>query len=152
MRRRISLRSNADQPELKNISNRTITRQGEKVNLKEDEQLLRITQGPRKKAQRRKPSNIASAIKTYLTRQVLPLERTNIAIIEAWENILPKEIAAHSKLTGVSAGALKVTVDSPIYMHQLNLCKDELLYQLQQECPRVQIKKINFIIGHIKKR
>ena len=126
-----------------------IMRQGEQVSTREDEQLLRITQGPRQRIQRRRPSRIASIIKAYLTKQVLPLERTNIAIVEAWNQMLSQELAAHCRLTGVSAGVLKVTVDSPVYLQQMNLAKTELLDQLQQECPRVWIKKINFTIGHI---
>ena len=69
------------------------------------------------------------------------------AIVEVWEQLLPSELRRHCEIAGVSGGKLKVRADSPSYLYELRLCSSEILSQLQWQCPRAKIKKIEFTAG-----
>ena len=68
------------------------------------------------------------------------------SIPEIWNQLLPEELRRHCKIDGISGGRLKVLVDLPAYKYELQLCSSELLSELQQQCPRAQIKKIQFVV------
>ena len=68
-------------------------------------------------------------------------------LLEFWSRLLPAELAEHCELSEVCSGRLTVVVDSPSYMYELRLCTSQLLTELQQQCPRAQIRKIKFILG-----
>jgi hypothetical protein len=68
-------------------------------------------------------------------------------IARLWNQLLPDELHRHCKIDGISGGRLKVLVDSPAYLYELQLCSSELLGELQRQCPRAQIKKIKFVVG-----
>ena len=68
-------------------------------------------------------------------------------LVEAFNRLLPEVLASHCQIDTVSAGRVKVLVDSPSYLHELRLCKRQLLYELRQECPRMKIKDIKLAIG-----
>lgn len=69
------------------------------------------------------------------------------SIPEIWNQLLPEELRRHCKINGISGGRLKVLVDLPAYKYELQLCSSELLQEIQQQCPRAHIKKIQFIVG-----
>jgi len=69
------------------------------------------------------------------------------AVAEVWSQLLPPELAQHCQVGGISAGLLRVRVDSPAYMYELQLCSHELVEQLRQQCPQARIKKIKFTLA-----
>lgn len=69
------------------------------------------------------------------------------SITEVWNQLLPEELRHHCKIDGVSGGWLKVMVDLPAYKYELQLCSSLLLSELQQQCPRANLKKIQFVVG-----
>ncbi len=68
-------------------------------------------------------------------------------VVELWGRLLPAGLRRHCEIVDISGGQLKVQVDSPSYMYELRLCSSELLKELQQQCPRAQIKKIKLVVG-----
>ena len=70
-------------------------------------------------------------------------------IAELWTLLLPDELRRHCKIVGFYSGQLKVQVDSPAYMYELKLCSSELLSEMQQQCPRTNIKKIKLVVGSL---
>ena len=66
---------------------------------------------------------------------------------EAWLRIVPPGLAGHCRIKGVSRGELRVGVDSPVYMQELQWCHGELLKELQTQVPRAGLRKIRFQLG-----
>ena len=93
--------------------------------------------------------NLGSLVGEYIKHRVLPLEGRGALAADAWSDLVPATLREHCTLDGISAGRLKVMVDSPVYLYQIKLCSRELLEQLQRQCPRAQIKNIEFVVGSV---
>jgi len=79
--------------------------------------------------------------------QISPRQAVFSEVAETWSQMLPDELARHCEIVDISAGLLKVQVDSPSYMYELQLCSSELLDELRQECPRARLTKIKFVVA-----
>ena len=77
--------------------------------------------------------------------QISPRQAQFSEVAEIWNRLLPAELCGHCEIIDISGGQLKVQVDSPSYMYELQLCSSELLKELQQQCPRVRLAKIKFV-------
>ncbi len=98
----------------------------------------------------RKPYSAASLgqiAQQLLDGQISPRQAVFSEVAEAWSQMLPDELARHCEIVDVSGGLLKVRVDSPSYMYELQLCGSQLLDELQQECPRARLTKIKFVVA-----
>ena len=82
-----------------------------------------------------------------MAEQISPRQEKFSSVAEVWNLMLPAELAQHCEIVGVSGGQLKVQVDSPSYMYELQLCSSQLLEELQQQCPKARLTKIKFVVA-----
>ena len=90
---------------------------------------------------------LGEVVEQLMAEQISPRQEKFSSIAEVWNLMLPAELAQHCEIVGVSGGQLKVQVDSPSYMYELQLCSSELLEELQQQCPKARLTKIKFVVG-----
>ncbi|MFC1675870.1 DUF721 domain-containing protein [Planctomycetota bacterium] len=90
---------------------------------------------------------IGSLVGDILEKRLLPRQKQFGPIVEMWQQLLPEQLGQHCRLDSVHGGRLKVQVDSPSYLHELQICRDELLKQLQDGCPRARLRGIDFKIS-----
>lgn len=90
---------------------------------------------------------LGDIVKQFMENQVSPQQAKFGTIMEVWRGLLPAELRRHCKIADISGGRLKVLVDSPSYMYELQLCNSELLEELQRQCPGARIEKIKFTVG-----
>jgi len=90
---------------------------------------------------------LGDVAKELMENRISPQQARFGSISELWSQLLPDELRRHCKIAGISGGQLKVLVDLPAYMYELQLCSSELLSELQRQCPRAHIKKIKFVVG-----
>ncbi len=90
---------------------------------------------------------LGEAVSELMDRQISPEHARYASVADFWSQLLPTELYRHCRIAEVSGGQLKITVDSPSYLHELRLCSSELLEQLKTNCPRARIRKIKFVIG-----
>ena len=98
----------------------------------------------------RKPysaAGLGQVAQQLLDRQISPRQAVFSEVAETWSEMLPAELGRHCEIVDISAGLLKVQVDSPSYMYELQLCSSELLDELRQECPRARLTKIKFVVA-----
>lgn len=95
----------------------------------------------------RRAVKLGDVVAELVDKRISPQQEKFGAVAEAWDQLLPAELSEHCKLSDVSGGQLKVKADSPVYVHELRLCSEELLEQVQQLCPRARIKGIRISIG-----
>ncbi len=69
------------------------------------------------------------------------------SLMQAWDSIVPTEVAEHCKIAEFSHGRLKVAVDSPPYLQQLRLSGPALKRELSSSLPKGTLKDIIFSIG-----
>ncbi|MBN1391276.1 MAG: DUF721 domain-containing protein [Sedimentisphaerales bacterium] len=95
---------------------------------------------------------LGDALSELMTSQVSPRQSRFESIADAWGRILPRELCRHSRIVDVSGGRIKVAVDSPSYMYELQLSSPELLEELDRRCPGTRIKEIKFAVGQSAKQ
>lgn len=98
----------------------------------------------------RKPYHAAAVgqvAQQLLDGQISPRQAIYSKVAEAWSRMLPAELGRHCEIVDISAGQLSVSVDSPSYMYELQLCGSELLDELRRECPRARLTRIKFLIA-----
>ena len=98
----------------------------------------------------RKPysaTGIGQIVQQYLDGQVSPRQAVFSEVAEAWSLMLPEELARRCEIVDISGGLLKVKVDSPSYMYELQLGSPELLAEMQRQCPRARLTKIKFVVA-----
>ncbi len=62
---------------------------------------------------------------------------------QAWEQVLPPGLRTHCRLEGFKRGCLRIGVDTASYMYELQLCKAELLEELQRLCPGTGLHRVH---------
>ncbi len=82
-----------------------------------------------------------------MDRQISPRQAVFSEVSETWSQMLPAELGGHCEIIDISGGLLKVRVDSPSYMYELQLCSSELLEELQQHCPKARLTKVKFVVA-----
>ena len=112
----------------------------------EDQQLRNIIRW-RTKSKSNRTAKLGDAVKQLMENQISPQQARFGPIAELWSQLLPAELRRHCKLADISGGQLRVLVDSPTYLCELQWCSSQLLEELQQQCPRARIKKIKFAVG-----
>ena len=102
----------------------------------------------RKQTKSNRPQRLGDTLNELLENRISPLHNRFGPLIKIWQQILPAELSKYCRVSEISAGELKVMVDSPTYMHEMRLCSGELLSELQRLCPTARIKKIKLVINH----
>ena len=90
---------------------------------------------------------LGDTIREVLDERILPQQDRVSAAVEAWQRLVPVGLAQHCRVTGLTGGVLKIVVDSSSYMYELQLCRCELLNELQRKCPHSRIRKIEPAVG-----
>ncbi len=112
----------------------------------EEEELRRIVE--RKQATPpNEASKLGDVVKQIMNDRVLPRQKRIASVAQLWVRLLPEQLQQNCKLINISAGQLRVQVQSKAYEQELRWCSIELLRQLQEQCPQAKIKKIKFVVG-----
>ena len=90
---------------------------------------------------------LGDVVQNFMTKWVSPRQARFGAVAELWSQLLPAELCQHCEIVDISGGQLKVSVDSPAYKYELQLCSSEILEELQQQCPRIRLTKIKFVVA-----
>ena len=78
------------------------------------------------------------------------LERVPVccdSVTRALEGLLPPAMRGHCHVGEISGGSVKIVVDSASYMYELQLCKTELLEELQRLCPGAGLRRIHVMMS-----
>ena len=87
------------------------------------------------------PSAMADLVGSFVER-LAPVHARCDSVESVLEGLLPPAMRTHCRLAGVSGGNVKLVVDSASYMYELQLCKAELLTELQRLCPTSGLRRI----------
>jgi len=74
--------------------------------------------------------------------RLAPVHASSQSVAEAWNTVLPPNLRQHCRIGALTGGSLKVVADTASYMYELQLCKDELLLELQRLCPGAGLRRM----------
>ena len=92
------------------------------------------------------PSQIGDMVEAFVER-LEPIHTRCDSVAEVLESLLPPSIRPHSRLGGISAGTVTLIVSGASYMYELQLCKAELLLELQRLCPTARLRRIQIVMA-----
>jgi len=61
---------------------------------------------------------------------------------EVLPQVLPLGLREHCRVAAVSGGCVKLVADGSSYVYELQLCKADLLEELQRLCPAARLRRI----------
>jgi predicted nucleic acid-binding Zn ribbon protein len=114
--------------------------------MNDEERLLNAVKW-KKPSQRYNAASLGQVARQLIDERISPLQARFSRIAEAWIGLLPAELAGHCEIIDISGGVLTVQADSPSYVYELRLCGQELLQELQWQCPKARLTKIKFVVG-----
>lgn len=94
-----------------------------------------------------KAQKLGDVVNELMQAQIKPRHTRFRRLEHHWSNILPSELADHSRIEDISSGRLLVKADAPSYKYELQLCSEDILRQLQSRCSALRIKEIKIIVG-----
>ena len=90
---------------------------------------------------------LGEVVQRVMAEQIAPMQSRFGGLAEAWGETVPGELGRHCEIVEVAGGQLNVRVDAPAYAYELQLCRVELVEDLQRRCPEARIKRIKFVVG-----
>lgn len=102
--------------------------------------------GSLRAGKRRQAVRLGELVTELMERSVTPGYQKFALLQQAWAELVPAAIAEHARLVDYSGGLLTVSVDSPAYMYELQLCRAELLQALRGRCGHLKPKSIKFVV------
>ena len=90
---------------------------------------------------------LGDVLVSMMANKIMPQQELFCRASDIFNNLLPAEIYEHCRIDGLYNGQLRVIVDSPTYMYQLQIYNSDILAELKRQCSKYRIKKIKFAIG-----
>ncbi len=90
---------------------------------------------------------LSEVVQRVMAEQISPMQSRFGGLAQAWCETVPDEVCRHCEIVEVAGGQLKVRVNGPAYMYEMQLCRTELLEELQRRCPEARLKRIKFVVG-----
>lgn len=66
-----------------------------------------------------------------------------VAFFKSWHRIVGTDLAAHTRVTDIRNGALKVEVDHPGWMQMLQMRKDEVIRKVARQYPQLEVTNLH---------
>jgi predicted nucleic acid-binding Zn ribbon protein len=99
------------------------------------------------KRQAKEAEKLGDVLAVLIESKIAPQQEQFSSVYEIWQQLLPPELCKHCRIDSISNGQLKVLVDSPSYMYQLQLCQTDILAGLKSQCPQFRIARLKFTLG-----
>lgn len=103
--------------------------------------------GPKRGTRPGSAVRLGDTLGELMEEKITPQRGRFESVVRIWGEVLPTELSRHCRIVDISAGNLKVVVDSPSYMYELQLCSSAVLKELQRQCPRARLQKIKLAVG-----
>jgi Dna[CI] antecedent, DciA len=91
------------------------------------------------------PCKVADLVGGFVQR-LAPVHARCDSVGAALEGLLPPNMRDHCRFEGVSSGNVKIVVDGASYMYELQLCKSDLVMELQRLCPSARVSRIQVVM------
>lgn len=103
----------------------------------------------RKRRPPSKPETIGDILQKVLTKRNIPHKAADRRLLDLWRRTVGPQIAARTLPETVKRGALYVLVSSPVWLHQLQFMKEEILQKMNELSGLEKIRSIFLSIGEI---
>ena len=103
----------------------------------------------RKRMKASKPEPLREILLKILRKRNIPHTATDPRLQELWSRAVGPQIAARTLPETVKRGTLHVRVSAPVWLHQLQFLKEEILGKLHELSGNEEIRSLFFAIGEV---
>jgi hypothetical protein len=103
----------------------------------------------RKRASQSKPEMIGEILRKVLKKRNIPHTATDRRLLDLWTRAVGPQIAVQTLPETLKRGTLYVRVSAPVWLHQLQFLKEEILLKFNELSGRGEIRSLFFSIGEI---
>jgi hypothetical protein len=103
----------------------------------------------RTRAAQSKPEIIGEILRKVLKKRNIPHTATDRRLLDLWTRAVGPQIAARTLPETVKRGTLYVRVSAPVWLHQLQFLKEEILGKVHELSGNEEIRTLFFSIGEI---
>ena len=103
----------------------------------------------RKRASQSKPEMIGEILRKVLKKRNIPYTATDRRLLDLWTRAVGPQIAARTLPETLKRGTLYVRVSAPVWLHQLQFLKEEILRKFNELSGKEAIRSLFFSIGEI---
>jgi hypothetical protein len=102
-----------------------------------------------RRARQSKPEPLADILHRFLKKRNIPHRTTDQGLLDLWRRAVGPQIAAQTFPDSLKRGSLFVRVSAPVWLHQLQFMKEEILGNLNQLSGKGDIRTLHLTIGEI---
>jgi hypothetical protein len=103
----------------------------------------------RKRARQLKPEMLGEILGKILKKRNIPHTATDRRLLDIWRRAVGPQIAAQTQPDTLKRGVLFVRVSAPVWMHQLQFMKEEILVRVRELTNPEEVRSLRFCIGEI---
>jgi hypothetical protein len=103
----------------------------------------------RKRAAQSKPEIIGEILRKVLKKRNIPHTATDRRLLDLWTRAVGPQIAVRTLPETLKRGTLYVRVSAPVWLHQLQFLKEEILGKVNGLLGKEEIRSLFFSIGEI---
>jgi hypothetical protein len=103
----------------------------------------------RKRARQPKPEMLGEILQKILKKRNIPHTSKDRHLIEIWKKAVGPQVALQTHADTLKRGTLFIRVSAPVWMHQLQFLKEEILERLKQISGSDEIRSLQFSIGEL---
>jgi hypothetical protein len=103
----------------------------------------------RKRARQPKPEMLGEILRKILKKRNIPHTPKDRHLIEIWKQAVGPQVALQTHPDTLKRGTLFIRVSAPVWMHQLQFLKEEILERLKQISGSEEIRTLQFSIGEL---
>ena len=103
----------------------------------------------RKRARQPKPEMLGEILQKILKKRNIPHTPKDRRLIDLWKRAVGPQVALQTHPDALRRGTLLVRVSAPVWMHQLQFLKEEILERLREISGDEEIRALQFSIGEL---
>ncbi|MBE0557020.1 MAG: DUF721 domain-containing protein, partial [Proteobacteria bacterium] len=103
----------------------------------------------RRRARQVKPEMLGEILGKILKKRNIPHASTDRRLLDIWRRAVGPQIAAQTHPDALKRGVLFVRVSAPVWMHQLQFMKEEILDRISGLSGPEEVKNLRFCIGEL---
>jgi predicted nucleic acid-binding Zn ribbon protein len=103
----------------------------------------------RRRAKQAKPEMLGEILQNILKKRNIPHTATDRRLIDLWKRAVGPQIGAQTRPDTIKRGVLYVRVSAPVWKHQLQFMKEEILCKIRELSGPDEIRNLYFSIGEI---
>lgn len=96
-----------------------------------------------------KPESLGEILQKILKKRNIPHTSTDRHLLKIWRRAVGPQISAQTHPDTIKRGTLFVQVSSPVWLHQLQFMKEEILGKINELFSKEEVRGLHFTIGDI---